>query len=297
MTNRTFSILALTLVFLAGSAFSYPPQEEYGKAGWYADALHGRKTSSGEKYDKNAFTCSHKTLPYGTIVRVTRLDDKRAVDVRVNDRGHFKEGFIVDLSRRAAEEIGLVQDGSVRVKLEVVEKPEDREQKQKEAAAAAVAAERADILRGSAPATYSNTAKIAAKGTSSTALKTTQATAATVQPLKAKAVTVKGAAATTTSMVTDLYQIDLAKPARKGFGVQVATLYSAANVLPEVNKLQGKWPGKVMVSVQPMPEDAEQSIYKLLLGPFTDRAAADKMLRDTPKKGYKKCFVVDLSTL
>ena len=114
------TILSLAFCWVVSSSFF---AEEFGKAGYYADSLHGRKTSSGEKYDKRLLTCAHKSLPFGTKIRVTRLDNKRSVIVKVNDRGPFTEGYVVDVSRKAAEELGLIQPGSARVKVEVVEKP------------------------------------------------------------------------------------------------------------------------------------------------------------------------------
>ena len=82
--------------------------------------MHGKKTASGELYDKNAFTCSHKTLAYGTILKVTRLDNGKSVNVRVNDRGPFATGLVVDISKAAAAQIGLLRDGKTRVRLEIV---------------------------------------------------------------------------------------------------------------------------------------------------------------------------------
>ncbi len=95
---------------------------EHGKATYYSDALAGRKTASGERYDPAALTAAHRRLPFGTVVEVTRRDGRR-VTVRINDRGPFAKGRIIDLSRRAAEEIGLVRDGVTEVSLRVVSRP------------------------------------------------------------------------------------------------------------------------------------------------------------------------------
>ncbi len=91
-----------------------------GIASYYASSFQGRKTASGERYDEGALTAAHRTLPFGTRVRVTRLENGRSVEVRVNDRGPWREGRIVDLSRRAAEAIGLIGAGIARVRLEVL---------------------------------------------------------------------------------------------------------------------------------------------------------------------------------
>jgi rare lipoprotein A len=94
---------------------------ERGTASWYGRKFHGRKTASGERYDMNELTAAHRSLPFGTIVRVVRLDTGDSVVVRINDRGPFVDGRIIDLSRAAAIEIGMVRDGLVRVELYLLE--------------------------------------------------------------------------------------------------------------------------------------------------------------------------------
>jgi len=99
-----------------------PPIEDgvqVGMASWYGPGFHGRRTASGEVYDQDALTAAHPSLPFGTRVRVTNLDNGRAVDVRITDRGPFVEGRVIDLSRAAARVIGLIGPGVGRVRLEV----------------------------------------------------------------------------------------------------------------------------------------------------------------------------------
>ena len=92
---------------------------EEGIASWYGDDFHGRPTASGEIYDMYKLTAAHKTLPLGVTARVTRLDDYRTVTVRVNDRGPFVEGRIIDLSYGAAKVLGIVEEGVTFVRIEV----------------------------------------------------------------------------------------------------------------------------------------------------------------------------------
>ncbi len=92
-----------------------------GYASYYAEEFNGRKTSSGEVFDMNALTCAHLTYPFGTRLRVVNLDNGRACEVRVNDRGPFVDNRIVDLSYGAAKEIGMIGPGTARVRLEVIE--------------------------------------------------------------------------------------------------------------------------------------------------------------------------------
>jgi rare lipoprotein A len=94
---------------------------EFGIASWYGGKFHGRKTSSGEIYDMNRLTAAHKSIPFGTIVLVTNLENDKSVRVKVNDRGPFVSGRIIDLSKAAAIEIGLIKTGVARVKIEILE--------------------------------------------------------------------------------------------------------------------------------------------------------------------------------
>ena len=88
-----------------------------GIASWYGKDFHGKKTSSGETYDMYAMTAAHKTLPLGTYVRVRNLENNRELDVRINDRGPFVRGRIIDLSYTAAKELGLVGPGTAKVEI------------------------------------------------------------------------------------------------------------------------------------------------------------------------------------
>lgn len=92
-----------------------------GMASWYGPGFHGARTANGERFDQYAMTAAHKTLPFGTMVRVTNLNNGRSVLVRINDRGPFTPGRTIDLSRGAAEVIGLVSSGVGSVRVEVMD--------------------------------------------------------------------------------------------------------------------------------------------------------------------------------
>jgi rare lipoprotein A len=92
-----------------------------GVVSFYAHDFHGKKTSNGETFDMNALTAAHRTFPFGTKVRVTNLENKKVVIVRVNDRGPFIDGRIMDLSMGAAKEVDLILSGTTKAKLEVLE--------------------------------------------------------------------------------------------------------------------------------------------------------------------------------
>lgn len=92
-----------------------------GIASYYADEFNGKKTSSGETYDMYSFTAAHREFPFGTKVRVTNLENGRSVIVCINDRGPFKKDRIIDLSFAAGKQIGLIANGTARVRLEVLQ--------------------------------------------------------------------------------------------------------------------------------------------------------------------------------
>ena len=130
-TGNSFSYFAiLSLAAFAGlpailtaqTAPATTGKKQTGTAIFYSDKLHGHALTTGEKYDKNALTAAHRTLPFGTMVRVTNLKNDKSVVVRINDRGpHGPKSQIIDVSGRAAQELDMIEDGRAKVTLEVVE--------------------------------------------------------------------------------------------------------------------------------------------------------------------------------
>lgn len=117
-------LFPVTMVFLLAILSAGPSgAEEYdtrGRASWYGTTAHGKQTANGEVFDKRALTAAHKTLPFGTVLRVFNLRNKRHTLVRVNDRGPFVAGRIVDVSRRAAEHLKMTRAGVASVAIEVI---------------------------------------------------------------------------------------------------------------------------------------------------------------------------------
>ncbi len=91
-----------------------------GIASWYGSVFNGRRTASGERFDMYAMTACHPTLPFGSLVRVKNLDNKRSVVVRITDRGYLFDGRIIDLSYAAAQKLAMTKDGLAQVDLEVI---------------------------------------------------------------------------------------------------------------------------------------------------------------------------------
>lgn len=128
LASRVICFAVLTFVLGCASSRVGPStalgQTATGYAVYYSDALHGKKTASGEIYDKNAMTAAHPTLAFNALVRVTNLTNRKHVVVRINDRGPFGDrSRIIDLSRAAAEALGMVRLGKAIVEVEVVELP------------------------------------------------------------------------------------------------------------------------------------------------------------------------------
>jgi rare lipoprotein A len=115
---------SVALVGLAVILFLFGPYYEVGIASWYGPGFDGNHTANGEIYDMNGISAAHKTLPFGTIVRVVELSTGRTIVVRINDRGPFVEGRIIDLSKGAAAELGIIEKGITKVGLRIVRWPD-----------------------------------------------------------------------------------------------------------------------------------------------------------------------------
>jgi rare lipoprotein A len=118
----TFALMKKVILFslLLMVAEIAHAQIQTGKASFYADSFEGKPTASGEKYKASKFTAAHKSLPFGTVLKVTNLANNESVEVTVNDRGPFNER-VIDLSKAAAEKLKFINQGTTEVKIEVVD--------------------------------------------------------------------------------------------------------------------------------------------------------------------------------
>jgi rare lipoprotein A len=135
--NRCFTAAALALVVTVAGVTANSAESSHsngdvhpvktrkwtqvGKASWYGRRFQGKRTASGEAFDLNLLTCAHRTLPIGTLLRVTNLMNRKSIMVRVNDRGPVPEGLIVDLSFGAAKSLGFNHAGRAKVRLDRVD--------------------------------------------------------------------------------------------------------------------------------------------------------------------------------
>jgi len=316
MTMRTFAKLTfLAFLFFATSATTVSAQEtEYGKASYYSDSFQGSTTASGAIYDKSKMTGAHKTLPFGTRVRVTRLDNKKSVTVTINDRGPFIKGRIVEVSSAAAKKIGLTIDGVTEVTLDILEKggktvakatpppakaPEEydaivKKGDERKAVEEKVKASKARATESKPKASTSSKGKASSK--SKVAAK---APAKSKDELSAKG---KSEAKSSMGLRTDknyskfdLYRITLERPVRTGFGVQVASMTDYENTMKKVAELEGKWFKNILLSIEKGADG--KPIYKVILGHYETRDQANRYKKDLKKNKKISGFVVDLESL
>lgn len=284
--------LKMTFLGIFLMSFVSTQAEEFGIASYYADEFHGRKTASGELYDKGKMTCAHKSLPFGTVIRVTRLDNKKSITVRVNDRGPFIKGRIVDVSRVAADKLDIIRAGHAEVKIEVIN-----------------SADLANVEKGGQNLTVSKPVvknkpesydkEFTEKSVNPVVVKPQPKPKPKVEPKKE---TPKSTFTTKGSLVTekdykfyDLYQVQLIRPAKNGFGIQVASYSTYENAMKQIAVLQGKWFDNILMSVE-KGKDAKP-VYKVLLGPFETREIANRYEKDLKKKKKIAGFIVDLSAI
>ena len=272
--NKPALVLFLLAVLSGLTSFNMPGKPEYGKASVYSDKMQGRPTSSGERYDKNQLTCAHKTHTFGTRLRVTRVDNGKYVEVRVNDRGPFLDGYVVDLSRRAAEAIGLVREGQTRVKIEVIGSggtPKVGTEQNRKALPSAPEPVREPVRQSEAPGS---------KGYSSRGREQYEDPYDNRIPETARQ----------EDITSELFEISTSQPPKSGYCIQVGAFADASNVLPLVKKLQNDFPGNPLVySVK--DNVARTSVSKVLIGPFDERKDAVSMQKAALKKGYKTIVV------
>lgn len=303
--------LLLTLLLCVGSlplspALAQSAQPEVGKCGYYPDAQHGKKTTSGELYDKNQLTASHKSHPYGTILRVTRLDNKKSVEVRVNDHAPLLSGYVIDVSRKAADILGITSDGSAKVKVEVVSQPNtvvatnsttttvSPSSAQQSATTAIPSAQSSAAATKGLSSAAEGATRLAAPGTRQSP---TQTQTNTPAPVAHSAVSTASPQTTTVASpgtpklnVSELYQIEIKPVPAKTFGLQLAVLTSTENLFREIRKVQTTWPQKIIISHERV---GASTTFKLILGPFASRKEAEAQQKIAAQKGYPRTFIVE----
>lgn len=311
---RNHNLLVLLFLFITPMLFA----QERGIASYYSDSFQGRKTASGEKYDKNKMTGAHKTLPFGTIVKVTRVDDGRSVKIRINDLGPYISGRIVELSGKAGEALGLYDDGLAEVTVKVLGKDEqtptlaDNQPSSSSSLPPTPTLKVPSSSTTKAPTPKTNVPpskplvtdnKLVERGPekpksydkpqsiSSSKVKEKAAKKRKAAPEKSGVVALEPANKFT---VGKSYKIEVLEHSNKTilYGVQVAAVKDIDGMMNLVTKYQGKWFDDVYVNVETAKDG--KPIYKLVLGAFEDREKAENYKRSMKKRKKMDGFVVQL---
>lgn len=267
--------LTATLVWLgmAVVALGQTGYTQEGNASYYADKFQGRTTASGERYDAAKHTCAHLTLPYGTVLRVTNLANKKTSVVRVNDRGPFAPNRILDVSRAAADELGITGKGVVKVRIETLPQGEFKESG---ATTTPVATQPAQQQPKPSPAKPAES-KPAQPSTGGAKEGLEQILARTLQ-------------AGITLATAEGYTVMVGAGTRGQFGVQLASYSDVANLGRQVAELDADVRSKLVVLVANANGGL---VYKVVMGPYATRKEAEAK-KEALSGRFGGCFIVAL---
>ena len=249
-------ILPIIALFI-WSASLQAQSAQYGDASYYADELQGRATASGEIYDRNKLTCAHRTLPLGSIIKVTRVDNGKSVRVRVNDCGPHTKGRVVDLSRAAAERINLVWDGVTRVRVDVISRGRGKSP--------------CEMSGQAIPTSFSEDgSRISIRG-GEPSVGITASNGLVAPP------------------TAGTYPIEALRPMIGGYAVQVASFTKFENTAAKAEEMELKGFKNVLINTDGVN-------FRVLLGPFDNKDSAESYQKNLRSKYKVKGFVVDLSS-
>jgi rare lipoprotein A len=244
------------IVLISQTAFANPVEK--GLASYYDDSYHGRKTANGEKYDKNKLTGAHKTLPFGTRVSVYNPANKKSVEIVINDRGPYVKGRVIELSRRAAQEINLIKAGIAQVEITIIKG------------------------KNSKKTTIAKNSSASPQKTKNS--KTSLKKEAENMIVKAQKMETGG-----------LYKMQVLKMESKGFGVQVAGYSDYESVVQQLAVIQNNWFKGATVFVD---EKDGKPYYKIILGLMNTKEEAVSYCANIKEKyKIKDAFVVDMVAL
>ncbi len=267
-----------------GKAWYYPKTDydynETGIASWYGPGFHGKATANGEAFDQNALTAAHRTLPMPSMVRVTNLENGRSIKVRINDRGPFKNGRIIDLSRRAADLLGFRRQGTAKVRVEIVN------DESRALAAAALTEDSAATAPDAAPRTPVEIDNLA-RGAGDTAPATRSATPAASQTALAAPQAVR-AEVRPSLVIPEPDGIVTTVPVQPGqIYVQAGSFTQIANA----NRLRARLAklGRAQIA-QAMID--RRRFFRVRFGPMSSVDAADRLLATLIDNGHNDARVV-----
>lgn len=239
---------------------------EVGIASFYADKFDGKTTASGEIFRQNKLTAAHRTLPFGTVVKVTNLDNNLSVEVTINDRGPFVEKRIIDLSKAAAEKLKYVSNGTASVKLEVLSLPES----------AARTAEADNSTKTSSTPVWPG------KQSQEPVLQTSNNGTANVEERQTQVTEVAAPA-------NEYFKIESTPIQPKGYGVQLASYQEAANLVKRCAEIKSMVGKDIMIQIG---DKNGVKVYRIIAGPFETREKAENFNKKLD--GFSGSFIVTL---
>lgn len=268
-----------------GGVWYYPKDDwdyaETGIASWYGPGFHGRSTANGETFDENDVTAAHRTLPLPSVVRVTNLANGRSLVVRVNDRGPFAHGRIIDLSRRSAQLLGFDLQGTAKVRVEIVPGDSRREQMIARGDAAGVQVASAS---GSAPApTAVPPPPVQVTGL---AAPTGAASAPPPRPASGLAAAARSqpASGAATALATGgppPGTVETVPVRPTDIWIQIGSFGSRDNAQRLSTRMRSFGPSRVQEATV-----AGKTFYRVRIGPVAEVAAADQVLERVIAAGY-----------
>lgn len=267
----------------------YYPAEDFGYleegiASWYGPNFHGKRTANGEVYDMDALTAAHKTLPIPSVVKVTNLENGRSMKLRINDRGPFVEGRIIDLSRRAAQELDVIRSGIAKVRVELV--PEDSltlKNMALDARGQPPIAEMPTVVgspRGPVVAETLTPPVAVVSPPVTVPVPSPPAPSITSTPLAPP----PGATTETASVVATVS----ASATQSGIFVQAGAFSDIKNARRLEAQLSGI--GNIIVA---MADIGGRVVHRVRIGPMIDQAAAQQLLSDMLSRGYDSARIVE----
>ncbi len=275
MRNLLF-LLTMTS-FISTSLWAQTGYVQEGKASFYADKFEGRTTASGERYSHSRNTCAHLTLPFGTLVKVTNMENNQTVVVRVNDRGPFVANRIIDLSRSAAEKLGFVDKGLADVRIEVIDE---------EGKVMAMAQQPSKVQTTPTPQKPVESTPPASKPVQTAKQPERVEPAPKPSDPTPKAVV----SSPMDDSAIELYELKVTRQRPSGFSVQIGSYKELVNLLRIADDLKSSLKKDVRVQVAEVNGD---KIYRLMVGEFNSRHEADAF-KSKAAELYPDCFIVEL---
>ena len=267
------TIIVLMLFFVTSVALAFT---ETGLASVYSTKFQGSRTASGEIFDNDILTAAHRSLPFGTLVRITRTDDGRSVVVRINDRGPFVEDHLIDLSHAAAGKLGVRTESEVvPVHIELIENNND-----------------VHFISNTTIEPASNRTQVRTKSGKHTPKTIVSPKNVPTDYNIIRTKSVANVHASKIGSVAGLYKIESNKNVKGKFAIQVASIATPENVEKTVTEFRKQNCSNVFVQIG--KDKSDKPLYKILLGTFNSQKSAEIFLKSNKCCRTMKAFVVSL---